>query len=69
MREAIALSTGRVCELRPCALPFLAHYHVLAFPREQGPPSLREQEEVLLAASRAARRLGRVHFGDEGASA
>lgn len=65
MRETIALSTGKVCVLRSCALPFLAHYHVLAFPSDQGSPSQAEVEELLLIANRAARQLGRAHCGDE----
>lgn len=62
---ALRLSTGRVCVLQNPSLPFLEHYHVLAFPSEQGAPSQAEVEEVLLLATRKARELGRRYFGDE----
>lgn len=65
MAEAFRLSTGRICVLQNPSLPFLEHYHVLAFPREQGSPSQAEVEEVLLLATRKARELGRRYFGDE----
>jgi hypothetical protein len=42
MHESITLSTGRVCTLENPALPFLAHYHVLSFPADQGQPSREE---------------------------
>ncbi len=65
MGEAILLSSGRRCVVRSAALPFLPHYHVLAFPSEYGSPSKREIEELLLIANRKARELGQIHYGDE----
>ena len=65
MGEVFRLSSGRICVLQNPSLPFLAHYHVLAFPREQGAASEAETEEVFLLANRKARELGRRYFGDE----
>jgi len=65
MRQSIRLSTGRFCELENPALPFLASYHVVSFPLEQGPPSRAEVDEVLLIAARKARELGRRYFQNE----
>lgn len=64
MEEILRLSTGRVCVLRNPSLPFLASYHVLSFPHEQGAPSELETEELLVLASRKGRELARSCFGD-----
>jgi hypothetical protein len=64
MRESITLSSGRSCLLQNPALPFLVHYHVLSFPVEQGPPSQTEADEMILIATRKARDLGRMVYGD-----
>lgn len=64
MQEVLRLSTGRVCVLRNPSLPFLASYHVLSFPHEQGTPSELETEELLVLASRKGRELARSYFGD-----
>ncbi len=61
----LRLSSGRICVLRSCALPFLRHYHVLFFPASQGDPTRAEADEVLLFANRAGRTLGLELFGDE----
>lgn len=50
MKESITLSTGRVCKLQNPPLPFLAHYHVLSFPADQGQPSREEADEIILIA-------------------
>ncbi len=65
MRERIRLSTGRTCLLAQPSLPFLAHYHILAFAHEQGEPSAAELEEMLVIANQKARTLGRLYFADE----
>jgi hypothetical protein len=65
MRESITLSTGRTCRLENPGLPFLAHYHVLTFPSEQGQPSHAEAEEMMMIATRKARDLGLEYFGDD----
>lgn len=65
MGEILRLSTGRVCILHNPALPFLPHYHVLSFPKEQGTPTGRETSELLMLANRKGRELGLAHFGDE----
>ncbi|MCP5059285.1 MAG: hypothetical protein GY937_21480 [bacterium] len=47
------------------ALPFLAHYHVLSFPADQGQPSCEEADEIVLIATRKARDLGKRYYFDE----
>ena len=64
MEAIFQLSTGRVCVLHNPSLPFLARYHVLSFPQEQGGASDLETEELLLLATRKGRELGRTYFGD-----
>jgi hypothetical protein len=65
MSNQFRLSTGRHCVLLRPSLPFLLHYHVLASPRDQGPPSAAEVDEAFLLANRKGRELGRLYFGDE----
>ena len=65
MRERIRLSTGRTCLLAQPYLPFLTHYHILAFAHEQGRPTGAELEEMLVIANQKARTLGRLYFADE----
>jgi len=65
MHETITLSSGRNCTLHNPALPFLAHYHVLSFPADQGQPSREEADEILLIATHKARALGMRYYADE----
>lgn len=65
MRESITLSSGRKCTLQNAALPFLAHYHVLSFPADQGQPSREEADEIVLIAMQKARDLGLRYYADE----
>jgi hypothetical protein len=60
MAEVFRLSSGRVCVLQRPSLPFLEHYHVLAFPREQGAASEEEAEEVFLRRPGAGRPRAKV---------
>lgn len=65
MHETITLSSGRRCTLQNPALPFLAHYHVLSFPSDQGQPTREEADEIMLIATRKARDLGKRYYSDE----
>lgn len=63
--DTIRLASGRHVELRTPALPWVRHYHVLAWPRDQGPATPREIDEMWVLAHAFARARGRELFGDE----
>ena len=65
MHETITLTSGRKCTLQNSDLPFLAHYHVLLFPADQGHPTHEEADEIMLIATRKARDLGKRYHSDE----
>ncbi len=59
------LRSGRVVELRTPPLPLVRHYHVLAWPSNQGPATPAEIDEMWAIAHAFARARGRELFGDE----
>lgn len=61
----LLLSSGRPVELRTPPLPWVRHYHVLAWPRDQGPATPREIDEMWVLAHSFARARGLELFGDE----
>ena len=64
-REIIDLGQGRYCVFAHHPKFFARTYHVLFFPEEQGPPSEREKDSMLLLARHKARECGRRFFNDE----
>lgn len=58
------LRSGRVAELRTPSLPLVRHYHVLAWPKDQGPATPAEIDEMWSIAHAFARERGEALFGD-----
>lgn len=65
IERALTLRTGRAVELRSPRLPLVRSYHVLAWPRDQGPATPAEIDEMWCIAHAFARARGRELFGDE----
>lgn len=62
--QTFLLRSGRAAELRTPALPLVRHYHVLAWPKDQGPATAAEIDEMWSIAHAFARRRGVELFGD-----
>ena len=45
-------------------MPLVSHYHVLAWPKDQGPATPREIDEMFSLAHTFARERGQALFGD-----
>lgn len=60
----VRLRTGRVVTLRSPRLPLVDHYHVLAWPKSEGPATPAEIDEMFSLAHAFARARGVELFGD-----
>ena len=58
------LRSGRSVDLRTPRLPLVRHYHVLAWPKELGPATPAEIDEMWSIAHAFARERGVALFGD-----
>jgi diadenosine tetraphosphate (Ap4A) HIT family hydrolase len=64
IEREIPLRSGRVVALRSPALPLVRHYHVLAWPKDAGPATPAEIDEMWSIAHAFSRERGAALFGD-----
>lgn len=62
--RSFVLRSGRSVDLRTPSLPLVRHYHVLAWPKMQGPATPAEIDEMWSIVHAFARERGERLFGD-----